>query len=149
MLRRFRIAVSAFSLTACLVLIALWIRSYWRLDGIVHDRGPEVTAVVTEPGGIVFEKDKYPTAEVAERWTLISEPLPAIVPKPALSHPAFTWQKQPNWIAVYLPYSCLVLITAALALVPWVRWSRGFSLRTLLIATTLIAIAFGLIVWPR
>src|SRR5687768_9308817 len=30
--RRLRIAVTAFSLTACVLLIALWVRSYWRYD---------------------------------------------------------------------------------------------------------------------
>jgi hypothetical protein len=34
-----------------------------------------------------------------------------------------------------------------LAFVPWLRWR--FSLRTLQIATTLVAVALGLIVWLR
>jgi len=30
---------------------------------------------------------------------------------------------------------------------PWTKWSRRFSLRTLLIATTLIAVVLGLVVY--
>ena len=39
------------------------------------------------------------------------------------------------------------LLFAAVAAIPWLRWR--FSLRTLLIATTLVAVVLGLIVWLR
>jgi hypothetical protein len=39
----------------------------------------------------------------------------------------------------------LVLVSATFAVAPWLRWR--FSLRTLLFATTLAALALGLIVW--
>ncbi len=38
-----------------------------------------------------------------------------------------------------------IAIAAALAALPWLRWR--FSLRTLLIATTLVAVVLGLIMW--
>ena len=41
----------------------------------------------------------------------------------------------------------LLCSIAALAAAPWIRWSRRFSLRTLLIATTLVAVVLGLIVY--
>ena len=43
-----------------------------------------------------------------------------------------------------VPHWFGVLLFAALAVVPWIR---RFSLRTLLIATTLVAVALGLIIW--
>jgi hypothetical protein len=50
------------------------------------------------------------------------------------------------------PYWFLILLTAAIAAAPWLRWPKRFSLRTLLIATTLVAVVLGLIVavlrWP-
>jgi len=55
MLRCLRIAVSVVGLAACVVFCALWVRSYWRLDGVVRDRGPDVISIVTEPGGIELE----------------------------------------------------------------------------------------------
>jgi hypothetical protein len=46
-----------------------------------------------------------------------------------------------------VPYWAIVLPSAALASVPWIRWSKRFSLRTLLIATTLVAVVLGVVVW--
>jgi hypothetical protein len=48
-----------------------------------------------------------------------------------------------NWLIVF-PHWLPVLQCATFAAVPWIR---RFSLRTLLIATTLIAVVLGLIVW--
>ena len=42
---------------------------------------------------------------------------------------------------------CVVLLMAALAAVPWLRWR--FSLRTLLIAMTLVAVVLGIIMWMQ
>ena len=46
---------------------------------------------------------------------------------------------------IMMPYWFLVLLSAVFAAAPWIR--HQFSLRTLLIATTLIAVLLGLIVW--
>lgn len=43
----------------------------------------------------------------------------------------------------------LVLMSPAISMLPWLRWSNRYSLRTLLVATTLVAIALGFIVWLR
>src|SRR5262245_12610945 len=42
---------------------------------------------------------------------------------------------------------CLGIVTIGSALAPWLRWR--FTLRPLLIATTLVAVVLGLIVWLR
>jgi hypothetical protein len=37
MLKYLRIAVTALCLTACVLLVALWVRSYWRIEsGTLH-----------------------------------------------------------------------------------------------------------------
>jgi hypothetical protein len=46
-----------------------------------------------------------------------------------------------------LPHSLYALVFVTIAAVPWIRWSKRFRLRTLLIATTLVAVVLGLIVW--
>jgi hypothetical protein len=48
---------------------------------------------------------------------------------------------------ISVPCWCCVAFFAALSAAPWFRWTWKFSLRTLLIATTLIAVMLGLIVW--
>jgi hypothetical protein len=54
--------------------------------------------------------------------------------------------REPNYSLVYVPNWFLVLLAAMLAAVPWIHLSCRFSLRTLLIATALVAAALGLIV---
>jgi len=51
-----------------------------------------------------------------------------------------------TWI-IFFPYwfPTLLAAVAAVATAPWLRWQ--FSLRTLLIATTLVAVVLGVIVW--
>jgi hypothetical protein len=56
----------------------------------------------------------------------------------------------PTGIEITCPLWVPLMLWAALATAPWtssIRNLRRFSLRTLLIATTLVAIALGLIVW--
>jgi Flp pilus assembly protein protease CpaA len=48
---------------------------------------------------------------------------------------------------VYVPDWFLVVLSAMLAAVPWVRWCKQFSLRTLLIATALVGVVLGLAVY--
>ena len=49
-----------------------------------------------------------------------------------------------------LPYYFLTILAVGLTVAPWSRiFSLRFSLRTLLIATTLVAVVLGLIVWLR
>jgi hypothetical protein len=44
------------------------------------------------------------------------------------------------------PYWLLVLSALTLAGLPWVRWSRHYSLRAFLIVTMMMAVLFALIV---
>ena len=48
---------------------------------------------------------------------------------------------------VGVPYWFLILAAVAMAATPWLLSCRRFSLRTLLIATTLVAVVLGLVVW--
>jgi len=57
-----------------------------------------------------------------------------------------------NGAGPQVPIWFLVVLTSALATLPWIRWTSRFTLRTLLIVTTLVAVVLGLIVvvlrWP-
>ena len=59
-----------------------------------------------------------------------------------------------GWIPVgegfRFPHWFLILVFGTFAITPWISSLRyRFSLRTLLIATTLVAVVLGLIVWLR
>jgi hypothetical protein len=47
---------------------------------------------------------------------------------------------------VIIPYWAPIAFFASLGATPWVKWSKRFSLRTLVIATTLVAVMLGVIV---
>jgi hypothetical protein len=47
----------------------------------------------------------------------------------------------------FVPYWCPVCLSVLLATSPWFGMPRRYSLRTLSIATTLVAVLLGLIVW--
>ena len=46
--------------------------------------------------------------------------------------------------SVMMPYWFVVAVSSVFSVLPWIR---RFSLRTMLIVTTLIAVVLGLIVW--
>jgi len=49
---------------------------------------------------------------------------------------------------IHVPHWFPVVVSVTLATAPWIiQWQWRFSLRTLLIAITLVAIGLGLIVW--
>jgi hypothetical protein len=55
--------------------------------------------------------------------------------------------RPPMWSTAFqvVPFWLLVLTCGLISVIPWPRWH--FSLRTLLIATTLVAAGLGLLVW--
>ena len=66
------------------------------------------------------------------------------------SGPSFIWSNSPAYKSFGVPHWFAVVILVAIATLPLsYRFTFGFSLRTLLIATTLVAVALGLIVWLR
>jgi hypothetical protein len=50
-----------------------------------------------------------------------------------------------NYRFIYVPYWFLILFSSLLAAAAWIRWQ--FSLRTLLLATTLVAVVLGWVVY--
>ncbi len=57
----------------------------------------------------------------------------------------FEYLNTPDVLSIQLPHWAVVLALGFVSAIPWIR--SQFSLRTLLIATTLVAVALGLIVY--
>jgi hypothetical protein len=152
MLHYLRIAVTALCLTACVLLIALWVRSYWIVDGfaignpwgVVSMRGELLVSVLDDRDGLVAQR-RYWTVTINEEfdsWNFYDAATP-------------TWniffargETLPGWFhIVAVKFLALLIIPLAIALYtcPRLRWSNRFSLRTLLIATTLVAVGLGVI----
>jgi hypothetical protein len=113
--RKLRIAWSVGCAIACVLLIALWVRSY---------SAPDVWHTFA----------RFPNSPTYY-YNSFQGRLRIGTPK--------TWEAG----AISISHWIYILCFAALAVLPWIRQLRWrFSLRTLLIATTLVAVVLGLIV---
>jgi hypothetical protein len=139
-LRKLRIAWSVFWGLACVLLVVLWVRSYKYY--VITYNGPgfgsAVVGLDSRPGSVTIGVDDGGDMHA---WSVRSIDLTVFGGErlPALS----AWGVDLN--AVRMPYWFATSLFVLLARLPWFYWR--FSLRTLLLATTLVAVALGLIVY--
>ena len=155
--RYLRIAISALSLTACTLLLALWVRSYSALDRCRGLIGEHV--VNFESGRRDLGIGNWAWRYSSFPWTIRSESYdesvttvwPFAKGEPPLSNLGIRWywHPRPQTTLVVVPFWLLVLTTAITAAAPWLKYSRRFSLRAMLIAWMLFAVVLGLIDWNR
>jgi hypothetical protein len=144
--RKLRIAFSVACGIACVLLIALWVRSYWWVDCMSAPYGFHQTLFFASYEGKTYTH-KYANPDSAVwmpmGWTRQSIEIPVHLyaddPKPR-----FQFEAGFGHNVVVCPHGLLVGGCAVAAFVPLIR---RFSLRTLLIATTLIAVVLGAIVY--
>jgi hypothetical protein len=127
------------------LLIALWVRSYSLGEYLYAPLGnAEAIWVRTSRGHIICKRDKvgheigWQFEPNAHEWYL-----QLALPRDTGVFGSWILDSHVATIPLYFP----TLIAATLAAIPWIRRSNRFSLRTLLIATTLVAIVLGLVVW--
>ena len=154
-LRYLRLAFSATCLIACVLLIVLWVRSYlWgdaldykksRLASVYSNYGHIQIQWLNIDSGVMSTTShgwKYRTIPVVQSWSFgwfsmkgtrmagVAEVFAADV------------------VVIRVPTCLLINPFAAIGLLPWIRKPKWrFSLRTLLISITLLAVVLGLIVW--
>jgi hypothetical protein len=149
----------------CLALVVLWARSYWYFDwlgGLAF--APQVSLANefrVQDGCLIESVNGVLVVLYAGNWR---ESLLRIATSAgsAPAHPnlrvtgeegesafnGFQAKVHPNGVfRGSAPHWAFVLIFGALAAAPWIKWR--FSLRTLLIATTLVAVVLGAIVALR
>ena len=149
--RKLRISFSIACGFACVLLIALWVRSYWRVEHFLWNRTTQTFCVSIYPGQVALGNTNGPVmmpmgwSHVVFRHSgdnSISDDEPTTIL-------GFGWETDDDSIYVYIPFWFLTLTCTVftwLAIVSPFPVKR-FSLRTLLIATTLVAVVLGLIVW--
>jgi hypothetical protein len=125
--RKLRIAWSVVWGIAAVLLVVLWVRSY-----VVYDR-----VVVHYPGGLEWfiaysNKGVY----IVSTYGLLA---------PHANVQWWSFERNRWGTAVCLPYSLTILVMCVVSIAPWIH--DRFSLRTLLIATTVIAVGLGAIVY--
>lgn len=134
-----RVAVSAFCLALFVGVILLWGRSHNRADLfhalIWNDQRLFVCSMDSRIYGAVFSAYAFGT----ERHKLLH-----VESGPS----SLTLRSMRNAMSLVVPHYLIAIMVAAFAVLPWtgsIRWR--FSIRSLLILTTIVAIVLGLIVW--
>jgi hypothetical protein len=148
--RKLRIAWSVAWGIVAVLLIVSWARSYWWIEAIrLPYMGHGAVQVVSIPGLLAigsFDSRVGPGLfhqRVVDWRDLYARAEP---PLPELPSPLFGGVLRIKSLAqIFIPYWCLTIAATASGSLPWLRWR--FSLRTLLIATTLVSVGLGLIVW--
>jgi hypothetical protein len=144
--RKLRIAWSVFWGVACVLVVGVCIRSYGRpVDFEMLDfrcqsiRGLLMVCMVQIP---------QPTSTVYDGAMLIVIDKVEFIPRAGFLGFAASWTSSSFW-SIQVPYWALITLCAVVAAIPWVGLAKRFSLRTLLIATTLVAVVLGLVVVTR
>jgi hypothetical protein len=141
--RKLRIVWSAGCGITCVLLIALWVRSYWRQDNIDY-QSYHLIELVSFRGGVAlgefeiapgynspgWSHDNYPPSAQKDYW-------PKLL--------GFCYAETPSYSQILIPYWFITLLSIVVGTVPWLRWR--FTLRTVLLAITVVGVVLGLIVW--
>jgi hypothetical protein len=156
LIRRLRIAASVFFAVVTVALCVLWVRSYYLTDSLeirTNERLFQVRSVVgrivlwrylpadKQYGQILldeFSQGKFfATSTFGDSfWSLSKE-----------GELGFFYRANKESLKVGIPYWFVVAVPIGLSMIPWLSNARRFSLRTLLIVTTLVAVVLGLGVW--
>jgi hypothetical protein len=138
--RKLRIAWTLVWGVLAILLCVLWIRSYWLNDNLSIGAGRPLASF-------------RPYVTFVSNWGFIQ-----IMESRILDNGAWIYSNQPAWErtdvgfewrddgAIKIPDIFLLVVAVAAGMAPWLNYKR-FSLRTLLIATTLVAVVLGLIAW--
>ena len=163
--RKLRIAWSVAWGVVCLLLVALWVRSYYYQDVFEAKTSWRQFQIKSWPGRLEFsqlnvqrmfrskvmispQEAQIILKEMSQGKWHVSRPVPKrSATRRAYVRLGFNWQNEGASTMVAAPYWSVVLLFVALAAAPGVKWSRRFSLRTLLIAMTLAAVGLGLAVY--
>ena len=154
-----RVAWSVACGVVAVLLCVLWVRSQSIYDAIGrHSKSSMYYSLSSQYGHITFVKGNNPNITTAGvNYSIGHKALEPFVGSP--SEPKLSGLMGLHWYSSHgtrafrefilaIPHWFAFLLSATAAAVPWVRQiTFRFSLRTLLIATTLVAAALGLIVW--
>src|SRR3954470_24351478 len=138
--RKLRMVFSAFCGLASVLLIVLWVRSYWWLNLVKGPLTPSKTLVLTSSNGFFSVGTLSSTAYIwkADRWSQADLLLQMKAAGMAANTKSWVWQLTYFGFAhggLETAYLCPMSVMGIAAAAPWIRWFKRFSLRTLLIAT--------------
>jgi hypothetical protein len=146
--RKTRIVWSVVWGVACLLLVVLWVRSSSILDVLqVRISSADVLALGSAEG--VCYLSKFPSNTEPKLWRIGYLEMDVYFQgRTSARLPPFGVNRwTPSHGVVTVPHWTASLFFAMVAAAPWHKWPTQFSLRTLLIITTLVGLGLGLIVY--
>ncbi len=156
--RKLRIAFSAFCGLACVLLIALWVRSYGRADQIYGQTSArKVWHFGSMRGQVTLRRIKnYNGTGIPHNWLPENEAVSDILKRRQRNFPngqddllIYRFNSRTGYGLLrdgfYVPHWFLAAVFGILAIVSWRKPGSRFSLRTLLIGVTFVALALGLL----
>jgi hypothetical protein len=142
--RKLRIAFSAICIIVCVLLLVLWVRSYGRVDQAqCKISNTSVFVVVSMLGGLFFSTME--TVDDSIVSSFYTDKISSEEERITLSYWQLSLIGPTKFVGV--PHWFLATVCGVISILPWLRWR--FSLRTLLIAMTLVAAVLGLLVYAN
>jgi hypothetical protein len=142
--RKLRIAWSVASGVVAVLLVVLWARSFWWEDTLGAP-DPTRKAVGAKSGGGWLYIQRGDSIKSRVQWDQSTETEETRLEEGKrlfeLSKPRLRFRRH----YVLIPHWLLAFTIVTVAAAPWLRFR--FSLHSFLIATTLVAVALGLIAW--
>lgn len=146
MARKLRIAVSAIFGLLTIALCVLWVRSYWWNATVSRIDSGRLTRLGLSKGCLYLtQQNDVASDRVSGGWRYRGGLRKHRNLESAESSAKFQWRHTRHELYMELPFWILATSTGVGVLAPWYR--VRFSLRILLLATTLLAIALGLGAW--
>ena len=148
--RRTRIAVSVFFGVVAVAIVMLWWRSYSYLDYLQCQVTDAHSLSVISRGGVARFKVLIPAyldlepGTTVSPWDVGSAPILGQT-FPQESRSSFSAHTSPEGWTVTFPHWIAAVVAGLLSAVAGLGSRVKFSLRTLLLATTLVAVVLGLI----
>jgi len=151
--RKLRIAWSVFWGLACVLLLALWVRSYWDSDSLSGSKSDSTYIVFSTMNGAVCvdATDNGFSPFGVKKWEFIHGiPTHIIAPEHKLHFLLPQYRRLEGWtrsdtFELLVPVWLIIFPFGITFTCPWV--SLRLNLLILLIATTLVAVVLGLAVW--
>jgi hypothetical protein len=138
---RLGIAVTVFSAVACGLLACLWARSYGASDVVSHLAATgRLTALGSLNGHAYFGRRQL-RSRYYKRYGGFGWHYERKFPD------SVEWSRSIRRADVLVPYSYSIPVMMIAACLPWIKLS--FSLRTLLLATALVAVILSLVMLPN
>ena len=154
--RKLRIAWSVLWGVGAALLIVLWVRSYWQtefLERVVNVNplyaSGDVERIMNRPGSVEFLRERVVNSHSVNYtppgWTYRA--YAGVVRNIRNDGSAARRVRFRSPSIGSFPHYLAVLLVGGVGVGPWIR--LRYSLRTLLFATTLVAVVLGLVVWLR